>query len=969
MNRPTFRHLLAAVFILPVFTGRLPADEAAPVLSVERGPVLANKISHTLDSGNKDLVTGNGDISLMWTASPHNWQLSFGKSDFWGVVRGNITTAGNLHINCNELQSSTFQIQQNLGPATITGNFTKENAALTTSAWVAYPQNLVVTELHNTGSVPLHLYSRLADGLGSSGLPSTTGSSSDSTWIQVSPDLVDFQVGNRQLKNFHLPLIGSIAGLRITSPDYANPAFLDWDPAGPVVRNIGNLKITPHDLHGDSVQIDGKEDHRLILRGGCIPEAAFTFDAWVNPSQITSDATIFAGIAREKPEQYPYFRGFLVHLVEGKPEVRWNYFTAASGTPIPVNQWSEIKTVYENQVLTLYVNGQSAAQGTNPTADAQMGWDKCTLRTGDPALPFKGCAPQGLLCQRVANVVSTVDGQTLSFILAPGKTAAVLVSIVSDRNTRDFKRVAHDLVNSSDAEVARFKTAHDKWWHDFWSKSFVEIPDQRILENWYGSLYVLACCSRGDCPPPGLWHNFIKGMSVGWDGDYTLDYNYQAPFWAAYATNHFELADNYEPLLLAHISRGESIAQNAWRIDTAQQPNSFEKYIAQRAAISNENSARYPGIYLYTHLIPLPGWSNDYGTFWNQKSNAVFCCVNMVQRWRLTRDEKYAREIYPFLKGTADFWDAYLTFENGHYNSRNDAVCESGGTNHDKNPATTLSFLRLLYPAVIEISERLNTDADRRAGWRNVLDKLSPFTYVSASQLSFLKSTDTTGKSIIRNSEEGGLFPSSAYFQYHDRKERGSSAGMNATQAVFPGWSFGLESPDDERNAALNTVTYAAEWYDFNNDCTFYPAAAAIGYDPREILENLRGLIDTSEQPDFRIKTGGGGTEDDAITPATLTNMFVQSYQKNLHIFPNWPIDQEAMFGDLPACGGFLVSSQVKSGKISYVRITSKVGETCHLLNPWSGAARLKRGDSTITVSGKVLDLQTAPGETILLAP
>ena len=50
------------------------------------------------------------------------------------------------------------------------------------------------------------------------------------------------------------------------------------------------------------------------------------------------------------------------------------------------------------------------------------------------------------------------------------------------------------------------------------------------------------------------------------------------------------------------------------------------------------------------------------------------------------------------------------------------------------------------------------------------------------------------------------------------------------------------------------------------------------------------------------------------IVPATLAAMFVQSYQTNMHIFPDWPTNQSAAFGNLNACGGFLVSSAITLG-------------------------------------------------------
>jgi hypothetical protein len=70
-----------------------------------------------------------------------------------------------------------------------------------------------------------------------------------------------------------------------------------------------------------------------------------------------------------------------------------------------------------------------------------------------------------------------------------------------------------------------------------------------------------------------------------------------------------------------------------------------------------------------------------------------------------------------------------------------------------------------------------------------------------------------------------------------------------------------------------------------------------------------------SRGPSFIIPTRGGGTEDFAIIPAAICAMFIQSYQQNIHLFPDWPMVQDASFGNLNACGGFLISSQVKSAR------------------------------------------------------
>ena len=69
--------------------------------------------------------------------------------------------------------------------------------------------------------------------------------------------------------------------------------------------------------------------------------------------------------------------------------------------------------------------------------------------------------------------------------------------------------------------------------------------------------------------------------NVGWQGDYTLDYNYQAPFWAAFPTNHVDLADSYDAPILRCMDRGRGLAKEI----------------------------HSQGLVYYTHLAPSPGWS------------------------------------------------------------------------------------------------------------------------------------------------------------------------------------------------------------------------------------------------------------------------------------------------------------------------------------------------------------------------
>ena len=896
-------------------------------------------------------VAGNGDVGLVMSGTSDRLRFSIGKADFWGVVRGAISRVGWLELDVPELQDATGAADQNIGPATITGKFAKGDAQLSFASWVCAINNLVVIELKNTGSRPLNLSSKLFDGLGTAGNEATYGSGEGLSWLKVSPDTMSVDIGNRFGMGPRGGFQGKIAALRIFGQALAPSALSGFDNAAPNALFHWPVSGGAGE-HGPFVEFAGGDKTGVSAGALLLPQKQFTITAWIEASAAADLNFILSTMTSAYgSDRYPFQRGFALNLEKGRLSATLNYTTTTAADAFPLGRWVQVTAVYDGNALTLCEDDRQVARTTAfPSANDVMGWDKKTIHGGDKQLPFAGCAPEGVLMQRVIGLATRTDDRALKYTLDPGGQATLVLSVLTDRNTSDWMTAATlSLQRLDQNSLARLFQAHTKWWADFWSKSFIKIPDQKIQDNWYASLYLLACCSKAGCPAPGLWGNFATGDRMEWQGDYTLDYNYEAPFWAALPTNHLELANNYEQMMLDQIPRGLAIAQHY----------------------------QNKGLYWYCHLIPTPGWSDDYGTFWGQKSGSLFAVVNCVQRWRYTHDIAYAKKIYPLLKGVADFWDNYLVLKNNRYMDIDDSAGENTG--HDTNPATTLAFIRLVYPSLIEISRLLNSDEDLRDKWSDVLAKLSELPIAPADQIGAdLDKVDPSalkGNLFIRNTENGSNFPVPQYNTYRGIKAHPgdgvhSSAGMNSSQVVFPGWCIGLESADHERQAAYNTVLADAEWFDFNDDCTFYPAAAAIGIDPKLILANMHALLDT-ETPNFIFHTGGGGTEDFAVVPATLCLMFVQSHQEYIHIFPNWPMDQDASFGDLNACGGFLISSEVKQGKVAYVKVQSTAGQQFRLANPWPGASVRVFSDHAIPiiVSGDVIRMPTQVGGTLVLIP
>jgi hypothetical protein len=112
---------------------------------------------------------------------------------------------------------------------------------------------------------------------------------------------------------------------------------------------------------------------------------------------------------------------------------------------------------------------------------------------------------------------------------------------------------------------------------------------------------------------------------------------------------------------------------------------------------------------------------------------------------------------------------------------------------------------------------------------------------------------------------------------------------------------------------------------------------------------------------------GGGGIETSGSVEA-LDSMLLQHENGVLRVFPNWPTTMDASFTRLRAKGAFLISSDQKHGRVSYVDVASEKGGTLVIQNPW--------GTRNVLISGmgkhrsslhpgpeELLTLSTAPGD------
>jgi hypothetical protein len=680
-------------------------------------------------------------------------------------------------------------------------------------------------------------------------------------------------------------------------------------------------KLTTTDQTTDAPLL-GNGDLGVAIFGGA---DALTFNLHKNEFWSLGEAKVKA--MAQLSLAIPSLAGATYQMVEdlGHGEVTGTFTLA--GETLATKTWVQADDTTRNLVITQLT--ASAGGAIAVTASTVVGADNSyATATGtqgdvyyrdvraDGADSVGGRSTRRVrIATRVVGASGTATATGLSFTIPAGGTVEFVTSVMSDRDSATWETdVVARVAGLGTTDVGPLEVAHRGWWDAFFRKSFVEIPDKTLEKEYYASLYLLACVSRAGEQPPGLWGNWVM-KDPAWNGDYTLNYNYEVPFYASFPTNHVELADAYDQPVIDWVPNGQALAQK----------NGFL------------------GAYFRVHIGPLPNGSADTNE-WNQKFNNAYAATVMIMHWYFTRDAAYGASIFPTLEQMSTFWAAYLVKSGTRYVINDDAQHE-GNPYPQMNGVMSLGLVRFLLQASIDVGAAIASDPAERATWQDRLTNLSAFP-------TFQKD----GKTVFRYTEVGLDW------------NGGNSIGI---QHVYPGSQVGLGSDPTLLATAQNMVTEMARWSDDNGTNTFYPAAARVGHDPSDILTNLDSWVTGHSYPNLHIHTGGGGIENLNTVPSTIAEMLLQSFQGKVRVFPDWSATADARFGDLRAYGGFLVSSQQSGGMIQYVRVASEQGGSLVLVNPWPGQTpRLYRNRTDSgTLSGAQITIPTTKGEILSIAP
>lgn len=528
----------------------------------------------------------------------------------------------------------------------------------------------------------------------------------------------------------------------------------------------------------------------------------------------------------------------------------------------------------------------------------------------------------------VAVALKTYNYKGETITVQPGKKLLIAIAVESRFKNADplgYVQKRLTAINSS-SEAALF-IEHNQWWQNYWNRSSVTIEDTVLMKSWYQGLYTMAACSRDPKFPPGLF-GWTSNDTPSWNGDYHLNYNFQAPFYGLCAANRLEQVEPHDQPLIDFMSRGEFYGKNATKTRGILYPVGI-------GPLGIEVTRNFAvGGYQKNNDIEFEG------LFYGQRSNAAYGLINMAQHWRCTYDAEYGKKIYPYALAVASFWEDYLKFENGRYVIYGDAIHEGSGK--DKNPVLSLGLIRNSLDLMIDLSTSLNIDQNRQAKWRDILAKLSEFPVQQRN-----------GRDVFRYTEEG--------LSWVD----GNGLGI---QQIYPCNAITPDSKPELLAVARNTIDVMQRWHDQNTSNSFFTAAIRVGFNSSVVLKELHKYALHTFPNGFQLDNPHGIENSCTVTNA-INEMFCMSVGNVIRIFSHFPNNQKASFKNIRTWGAFVVSADLSNGTVSNVSILSEKGRLCTIVNPWTGKSIMvmRNGKQGEIISGDRITFKTSVNERIEL--
>jgi hypothetical protein len=463
----------------------------------------------------------------------------------------------------------------------------------------------------------------------------------------------------------------------------------------------------------------------------------------------------------------------------------------------------------------------------------------------------------------------------------------------------------------SEGEAEQQIIAHRNWWNNYYTKSFISIPDAKMESVYWIQQYKFASMMRKDGPLCDLMGSWYK--QTGWPGIW-WNLNTQMLYSSLHVSNQTELASTLPDYLIKMNHELIAAVPEKWQHNSA-------------------GLSRCTGPAMQESILTWPSPESP------ERSNLTYLCYYLWEYYRTTMDEGYLiNHLFPLLKRSVNLiLHEVTTDENGVIHTPM-GHCPESSDDADNN--YDLSSLRWGCQTLLKINKQLRLKDPLEKRWKEVVENLLPF---PADQNGYRSSVNISAPLMHRHWCH--LF------------------------MIYPYYIVNREQPEN-REHILNSLKY---WGSPKIPNTWTQSVISSMYssigDGEKALEHMNlALASPNFYPNtFHAEGRNPCSETYGGLCRMLQDMLIQSWGDKIRIFPavanEW---KDAVFHNLRAEGGFEVSAKRENGKTVWVRIKNNAGEPCIIEPGFESKFNVKGGKLTKVGPG-VYKLAIKKGEEAFL--
>jgi alpha-L-fucosidase 2 len=482
------------------------------------------------------------------------------------------------------------------------------------------------------------------------------------------------------------------------------------------------------------------------------------------------------------------------------------------------------------------------------------------------------------------------------------------VTLTTNRETDDPFNHARTLVAQAlNTGYENLLAEHGQWWADFWSKSSVTVPHEKIQQHYNLVQYFYGAASRADAPPmalQGLWTADAGGLPP-WHGDYHHDLNTQLTYWAYTTSGRFD--------------QGLSFINFMWDLKPVHEQWAADFWHTKGFVV--------PGV-MAQDGKPMGSWFQ----YTLSPTMGAWVAQAFHWQWLYTMDTQFLRDrAYPYCKGIGEALEDLMQTD---ANGRLKLPLSSSPEIHNNSQAAwltpnsncDLALIKWLFTANAQMADALGK-TDEARHWQSLLAKTDD-----------LATDGETGPLSVAPGEP----------------LKGSHRHFSHLMAIHPLGVLNIEGTDRDRDmikASFDQIDQfgTQAWCGYSFSWMACMQARAGHSDPA--LQYLDDYVNS-----FILRNGfhcngeqtRKGLSGFHYRPFTLEGnfaasqavheMLLQSWGGKIRIFPavsnQW---QDVSFERLRAEGGYLVSAKRVKGRTQDVTVTATVDSTVRLLDPFHG--------------------------------